>query len=526
MLKQRILKVLAICLVTLAAGVLGSGSAQAAGDTVVVALGAGGGHTCAITTDGGLQCWGFNKDGQLGDGTIGNNRAVPADVVGLESGVAAVDGSWFHTCALTVTGGVKCWGESWYLGDGNWDGGPEPVDVVGLESGVSMIATQFMHTCAVTLAGAVKCWGFNGAGQLGDGSGTHQTNAPVDVVGLDGGVAAVAAGRGHSCAVTAAGGVKCWGGNSFGELGDGTLTQSNLPVDVLDEEGSPLSGVVAIAAGIYHTCALTAGGGVKCWGLNDSGQLGDGRSGEDNFSSTPVDVQGLEVGAEAIAAGGIHTCALTTAGGVKCWGSDGYSQLGTATTELCPSLFHTAGSDPCSTTAVDVTGLTDGVAAVAGGEVHTCAVTTSGYARCWGNNSIGQLGNGTLTDSPVPVAVLFDADKDGCADELEVGANAALGGRRNPKSFWDFFDVPAGTPLERDRRVNVVDIGAIVLRFGTSGDPGIDPLSPPLPSGYHTAFDRSEPAEGDDRWDLGPPDGSINVVEIGAVIIQFGHTCA
>ena len=129
-----------------------------------------------------------------------------------------------------------------------------------------------------------------------------------------------------------------------------------------------------------------------------------------------------------------------------------------------------------------------------------------------------------MADSPVPVAVLFDADNDGCADEQELGAKPALGGRRNPKSFWDFFDVPvAGSP--RDRAVDAFDIGAVVLRFGTFGDPGIDPFSAPPGSGYHTAFDRSPPAGGDDLWDLGPPDGSIDAFDIGAVVIQFGHTC-
>ena len=518
--KQRILRVLAICLVTLAAGVLGSGSAQAAGGTVVVALGAGGTHTCAITTEGGLQCWGTKN---LAGGPSANGD-VPAGVVGFESGVAAVDGGSDHTCVLTVTGGVRCFGFSIFLGDGIWNGSSGPVDVVGLESGVSAISATFWHTCALTSAGDVKCWGNNSFGQLGDGTTSHQ-NAPVDVAGLDGGVTAVAAGHGHTCALTTVGGVKCWGSNIVGQLGDGTLTESNVPVDVLDDEGNPLSGVVAIAAGQFHTCLLTTAGGVKCWGLNYSGQLGDGTSGENNVSSTPVDVLGLESGVEAIAPGGIHTCALATSGGVKCWGWNKHGQLGAATTELCPSFGVDSSTDPCSTTPVDVTGMTDGVEAVAAGDSHTCALTTAGRVRCWGNNSVGQLGNGTMTDSPVPVAVLFDADDDGCTDEQELGTIPALGGLRNPKSFWDFFDTPTGTPPERDRRVNIVDIGAIVLHFGTSGDPGIDPLSAPPASGYHTAFDRSQAAEGGDPWDLGPPDGSINIIDIAAVVIQFGHTC-
>jgi alpha-tubulin suppressor-like RCC1 family protein len=349
------------------------------------AITAGYGHTCALTDTGGAKCWGQNTNGQLGDGSTAQ-RISPVDVVGLTSGVGAIAVGYYHTCALTSGGGVRCWGRNTngQLGDGTTIQRTHPVDVVGLSSGMSAITAGNGHTCALTSGGGVKCWGDNSKGQLGDGTNTQRTS-PVDVSGLSSGVVAIGAGYYHTCALTNTGGIKCWGDNTFGQLGDGTNTPHTSPVDV----SGLSSGAGAIGVGYYHTCALTSGGGAKCWGNNIFGSLGDGSTTQ---RTSPVDVVGLSSGVSAITAGYAHTCALTSGGGVKCWGLNTNGQLGD-------------GSLTQRTSPVDVVGLTSGVSGITTRFLHTCASTSSGGTKCWGDNSKGQLGDGSTSTRTSPVAV-------------------------------------------------------------------------------------------------------------------------
>jgi alpha-tubulin suppressor-like RCC1 family protein len=223
---------------------------------------------------------------------------------------------------------------------------------------------------------------------LGNGTATP-SNTPVDVSGLSDGASAVSQGGSHACALTSAGGVRCWGSNQFGQLGNGTTTNSSTPVDV----SGLSSGVSAISAGVWHTCALTSVGSVKCWGSNGwegktVGALGNGTTTD---SSVPVDVSGLSSGVSAVTSGFRHTCALTRLGGVKCWGSNQFGQLGEGTT-----------AD--STTAVDVSGLSSGVSAISAGDAHTCALTYSGGVKCWGYGSTSwAIGRFSYVASPVDV---------------------------------------------------------------------------------------------------------------------------
>ena len=279
-------------------------------------------HACVITSEGAVKCWGYNRYGQLGDGTNADSN-VPVDVSGLSEGIKAISASdKAHTCAITSERAVKCWGYNKYgqLGDGSTVDSNVPVDVSGLSSGMATVSTGSYHTCAIDLYGGVKCWGDNRYGQLGDGTNNNSTT-PVEVSDLASGAVAISAGGGHTCALTPEGAVKCWGDNYYGQLGDGTNTNRNIPVSV----SGLSSGVSAISSGQWHTCALTSEGAVKCWGKNDAGQLGDGTWEDSNI---PVDVFGLSSGGIVISAGGTHTCAFISEAGLKCWGDDYYGQLG------------------------------------------------------------------------------------------------------------------------------------------------------------------------------------------------------
>ena len=379
------LRRLALLTALLATSAIASAQSASLPDAVATQVAAGVGHTCALTTAGAVQCWGWNRDGQLGNNST-TSSPVPVAVSGLGSGVVTIAVGDYHTCAVTLAGGAQCWGNNHYgeLGNNSTTDSPVPVAVSGLASGVAAIGGGGAHTCALTTAGAVKCWGLNAYGQLGNNS-TTDSPVPVVVTGLGSGVVAIAVGEYHTCALTAAGGAQCWGRNLYGRLGNGTTTDSQVPVAVTGLS----SGVAAIGAGGVHTCALTTAGGAQCWGWNLYGELGDNSTTD---SPVPVAVSGLGSGVMAITAGYGHTCALTTAGGAQCWGWNPYGQLGNNST--------TNSSVP-----VAVSGLASGVVAIMAGYLHNCTVTTAGAVLCWGSNSFGQLGNNSTTDSHVPVAV-------------------------------------------------------------------------------------------------------------------------
>jgi alpha-tubulin suppressor-like RCC1 family protein len=354
---------------------------------VSIASGPASRHACAVTTEGGVKCWGQNDEGQLGDGST-SQSAVPIDVQGLSSGVVQVATGGNHSCALMAARTVKCWGFNSYgqLGSGTF-GTATPIDVPGLTDVVA-IAAGDAHSCALTLAGGVKCWGRNVEGQLGRGTfGTLSDRfpAPDDVATLTSDVRAIAAGNTRTCAIMqSSGAAKCWGDNSAGGVGDNSQTNRNTPTDVTGLSSS----VVSIAAGDGHTCAVMADGGINCWGRNFFGQLGA----TSPTSLVPIEAAPAGSGFVTVSAGSEHNCALTSSGGAKCWGNNENGRLGNG---------NTTGGSP----KVDVAGLGSGVTTIVAGALSTYAVTTGTGAFAWGLNGQSQLGNGTNTESTTPVDV-------------------------------------------------------------------------------------------------------------------------
>ncbi len=327
-------------------------------------------HTCGITQTGTVRCWGMNSEGQLGNGTS-NHSDVPVDVIGV-AGATAISSGNGHTCALVTGGRIKCWGWNQFgqLGNGaRTDSVLLAVDVVGL-MGVKKIDAGGVNTCAVTAQDKVACWGSNQFGQLGTGT-LIDASVPAEVQSLSG-IVELSVGLSATCIINNQGISKCWGANTNGQLGNGSLIGSTTPVDV-----TSLTNAKSISVGNNTVCAITALNGVACWGRGTNGQLGNAAILD---SMTAVSVTGL-TGVTQLATGPYHSCAVTTSGAVKCWGRANSGTLGNGD-------FQT----PSFATPQDVLGVT-GATAVTLGFDTSCVVTTTGGVKCWGTNTLGQLGS-------------------------------------------------------------------------------------------------------------------------------------
>jgi alpha-tubulin suppressor-like RCC1 family protein len=506
------------CWGTNADGELGDGTTTGSavpiavtGITNAVAVSAGSRHSCALLSDGTVSCWGANNAGQLGNGTE-TSSSTPVTVTGI-TGATQVNagGAAFtsHTCALLKNRTVSCWGgnHDGELGNGLRPDSSVPVQVTGLSNAVQ-ISAGLRHSCALLATGAVECWGWGSGGQLGNGK-KHSSSVPVRVKRISTAIQ-IAAGGGQSCALLSSGAVKCWGSNGSGELGIGKREPSGSTTPV----PAKIPGrAVRIGAGFWNTCALLTTGATYCWGSNDGAELGVGKTfWHLTQSYRPLRVKGLSK-ASSLSVGDEDACVVLATGGIKCWGDDGSGQLGNGMTGLSSTPVVVKGvsnataidADGSSTCALLkggtvscwgrnwggklgisakveirpvpalVKGVTDAVA-VTGGADHACVIISGGTVSCWGADKSGQLGNGEKTSSITPVKV------SGISNAVQIGAGddftCALLASRSIKCWGinDSSQLGNGTTISHTRPVRVSGITDAVA-LDVSGDTGCVVLS-------------------------------------------------
>jgi len=347
----------------------------------VTAIATGHAHACALRDDGSVWCWGDNRSGQLGDGTVmGRAFAAPAMI----EGVTSIAAGGFSSYAIMSDGKRAAWG---FDGDGQLADNRTEVRVTpSIRGGTThrMIAGGARHMCMLTDAGAVLCAGDNTFGQLGNDTTTDSLIlVRVRRLALD--VTLLALGDAHSCALSDVGVASCWGLNERGELGVGDIL-NRLTATPADTEAR----FVDITAGDVHTCALDAAGALYCWGPNFRKRLG---LPDPVLNRSPVAIDGAPTMSQ-ISAGGAFTCGLDTSLRVVCWGEDVYDQLGVT---LAPperaAILPVPGVGPATQ--------------VASGHDFACALLADTTVQCWGRDHRGQLGDGQLAPSGRPAQVLI-----------------------------------------------------------------------------------------------------------------------
>lgn len=397
----------------------------------------GGTHTCGVQSDLSVWCWGSSGFGQLGDGSLGVSLGVPTTSV-PGTFVTELAAGWQHTCARRTDGQYVCWGNNNFGQLGNGALLTYMPQASGA-TGMARAGAGQEHSCATTTGDQAYCWGRNHLGQVGDGGASGQWATSPVFTGLSSANRQPSGGWHHTCVIVSGNDSYCWGWNSDGQIGDGTVTDRFSPTLTTDF-GSVLD---QVASGTQHTCALKDTGEAYCWGDNSQGQLGDGTT---NDASTPVAVAGAiffqvpfsNTLGMTITAGQRHSCGIDTSGNAWCWGDNFYGQLGDGTTTdaLTPVMVQAGGKTFASITA---------------GDFHTCAVATDGTSWCWGLNNQGELGDGSGSNSSVPVQIaggisfsmLSGGNDITCGIDLSGQAYCwgyNFDGQLGDGTFWDAFD--------------------------------------------------------------------------------------
>ena len=379
----------------------------------------GDGHTCMLGRGGYVRCWGTNTNGELG---LGNTTPVQAGMLPYQIpdstgaaggyvnlGTTAIDvtaGLGF-TCALLTGGSVRCWGanDQGQLGLGSTTAMPTTIGgVVNFGSAHAVaISAGPNNVCALLDNNTIHCWGANNLGQAGVGSATDPSLSPSTTVALGSGVTptGISVGGDSACALLSTNKIHCWGDNFFGEFGLGSATPADstavLPSSYADAMLTSVATAASVTVGSDFNCARLSDGEVTCWGYNSNGQLGLGSTQTIGDNEIPGSAALVSTGSAvtSVVAGFTHTCALTTTGTLKCWGQNNLGQLGQGSNT---AWGKTPSTLPINVPAVKFpSGTTP--SAVFVGNSRTCALLNNGALKCWGWNDRGQLGLGTISSS-------------------------------------------------------------------------------------------------------------------------------
>ena len=363
-------------------------------------------HTCALTSSGDVYCWGYNGNGQLGLGDI-TSRNSPTKINGF-AGATELAAGVYHTCALKTDGTVWCWGydSSGQLGDdATLAQKTTPVQAAITNVAKIRIGAMSSHTCALKTDGTVWCWGAGTSGQIGDNA---LINRPTPVQVNINGIVDLSLGAYYTCGLDATSNMYCWGTNSYGQYCSGVTTKSNIPI-------LTLTGVTKISSSLYHTCVIKTDNKVYCCGYNAYGQIGNG--GTASPVLTPYQVP-LTNNAQQVSTAGTQSCAVDSLGDMYCWGTGYYYSMGGSVNGAYYAPRKNNMKNPSITTF---------------GTYHGCAINTTG-TYCWGWNSYGQIGSGKTGspayDVPSPMRINITSTG-GCGNaKLDTGEACETNGQQ------------------------------------------------------------------------------------------------
>lgn len=461
------------------------------------------------------------------------HRPIPPPLTDVVQITTNLTGS----CARLTSGEARCWGDNEFgrLGDGSVSPSPVPAVVsdttgAGPLAGVSDLSAGFSHTCAVLDTGQARCWGWSGNGALGDGTTTAARERPTTVSNETGtgpltSVTRIVTGGNHTCALLTTGQARCWG--DAGVVGDGTSVMRTLPVPVSNPDGTgPLTGITQISARLGHTCALLDTGEAVCWGSNNAGQLGDGTT---TARTRPVVVSdptgtGPLTGIERIEAGYVNTCALLDSGEARCWGQNTHGELGDGTT--------TGRTRPVPVLDPSGTAPLAGIDAISGGTTN-CAHQENGETYCWGQAFDGGQAQ------PLPVLRTNGTGDGPLADVAELtsgdGANCALLTSGQVRCWGDSWGrLGDGTSVSRARPVAVIDprselqplTGVDQLSTGRTHSCAVLVIGEARCWGEGRALGNPDVTRSNVTVPVRDVDGSGPLTDITQISAGTGHTCA